>query len=152
MSHLFCQIAQSDGLAAQLPTGVGYIEQRGARRGQAPWRAASSVAWLWAKYEVVSLQTLPTLARVRRRAGRQRWWRGHTSASSSRSAVIGLGRRSVWTRGRPGDRHRRGATANSGRSVSGRADVECSSSHRGTRAVDGVCRWSNGIGVSSNRQ
>ena len=32
MSHLFCQIAQSDGLAAQLPTGVGYIEQRGARR------------------------------------------------------------------------------------------------------------------------
>jgi hypothetical protein len=123
---------------ARLPTGVGYSEQRGARRGHlAPWRAASLVAWLWAKYEVENCRCCQ-LARARRCAGRQQWWRGHTSASSSRSAVIDVGRRSAWARSRPGDCHRRGATADSGCSVSGRAAVERSSSHRGTKAVDAL--------------
>ena len=72
---------------AQLPTGVGYSEQRGARRAGSWHRDAtaarrhpggvrgSASPWATSTRGRNALQTLPTLARARRRAGRQQWWR-----------------------------------------------------------------------------
>ena len=87
-----------NGLAAQLPTGVGYILSNEVRcQAWAVGTVASGiiqVAWLWAKYEVETRKfadAANSCTQVRRRAGRQRWRGGmgtlQHQPSSSRSAV-----------------------------------------------------------------